>query len=69
MLRPGTLWSKAQAATRRALRAGALHPIRTDCEFIQDAGVDFLVRKALRDSGRLKPGHPAPDDGGEPDDD
>ena len=31
--------------------------------------LDFLVRKALRDSGRLKPGQPAPDDGGEPDDD
>lgn len=46
----------------------ALHKWADDELRSVNGQLDFLVRKALRDSGRLKPGQPAPDDDGEPDD-
>jgi len=44
MLRRGTLWNKVVERTRQALASGALHPIATDYEFIDDAGMRFFVR-------------------------
>jgi ATP adenylyltransferase len=44
MLRRGTLWNKVVERTERALASGALHPIATDCEFVEDAGMRFFVR-------------------------
>ena len=41
---PGTLWSRVQVATRRALRSGALQPIPTDVLYLSDGGIRFLVR-------------------------
>ena len=41
---PGTLWRRIQAATASALDKGALLPISTEVEFIEDCGVRFLVR-------------------------
>lgn len=40
----GTLWSSIVERTARALASGALVPIRTDIEVIEDEGVPFLVR-------------------------
>ena len=45
LLRPGTLWPALLEATRRANACGAIRPIRTVQEFIDDGGVRFLVRK------------------------
>jgi sulfate adenylyltransferase (ADP) / ATP adenylyltransferase len=44
MLEPGTLWAKVTERTEHALRCGALQPIPTDCEFVEQGGVNFLVR-------------------------
>jgi ATP adenylyltransferase len=41
---PGTLWARVQTATRRALDSGALQPIPTDFEHLEDGGIRFLVR-------------------------
>jgi len=43
-LEPGTLWAKLTERTERALCTGALRPIPTDCEFVEQDGVRFLVR-------------------------
>lgn len=43
-LEPGTLWSRVEAQTCRALEIGALRSIPTHCEFIEDGGLKFLVR-------------------------
>jgi len=43
-LTPGTLWPAVRAVTQRALACGALRPIRTEQEEIEDGGVRFLVR-------------------------
>jgi len=45
LLRPGTLWPALLEATRRAHACGAIRPIRTAQQFIDDGGVRFLVRK------------------------
>ncbi len=44
VLEPGTLWQKAIERTEHALRCGALQPIPTECEFVEEGGVNFLVR-------------------------
>jgi ATP adenylyltransferase len=44
MFERGELWDKVEQTTDRALRSGALQPIPTDAEFIEEAGVRFLVR-------------------------
>ena len=43
-LKSGTLWAKVTDRTEQALRCGALQPIPTECEFIEQDGVNFLVR-------------------------
>ena len=57
LLRPGTLWPALLEATRRANACGAIRPIRTAQQFIDDGGVRFLVRKlsslARKDEDRL----------------
>jgi ATP adenylyltransferase len=41
---PGTLWTRVQSATERALHCGALQPIPTDFLHLPDGGIRFLVR-------------------------
>lgn len=43
-LEPGTLWLKIKQCSERALACGALHPIPTESEFVEEAGIRFLVR-------------------------
>ncbi|MBW4459062.1 MAG: phosphorylase [Nodosilinea sp. WJT8-NPBG4] len=43
-LAPGALWSKIQQQTRHAQGCGALHPIDTRYEFLEQGGMRFLVR-------------------------
>ena len=44
LLKPGTLWTRIQEQTRHGLECGALQSIATDYEFVEDNGVNFLVR-------------------------
>jgi ATP adenylyltransferase len=44
LLKPGTLWEKAIAQTEYALKCGALHPIETECRFVEQSGINFVVR-------------------------
>jgi ATP adenylyltransferase len=41
---PGSLLQSVAAVSARALAAGALLPIPTGCEFVEDGGVRFFVR-------------------------
>lgn len=41
---PGTLSDRISEQTQYALNCGALHPIPTDYEIIEDQGIPFLVR-------------------------
>lgn len=43
-LERGTLWPRADACAAAALRAGALEPIASQAETLEEAGVRFLVR-------------------------
>jgi ATP adenylyltransferase len=43
-LEPGTLWAKVTERTEKALNCGALHFFPTECEFVEQGGVNFLVR-------------------------
>ncbi|MEA5451327.1 phosphorylase [Leptolyngbya sp. CCNP1308] len=43
-LAPGVLWSKIQRQTRHAQGCGALQPIDTRHEFLEQGGMRFLVR-------------------------
>jgi ATP adenylyltransferase len=43
-LEPGTLWSKVTERTEHALQCGALQPIPTEWEFVEQSGINFLVR-------------------------
>ncbi|PSR15547.1 phosphorylase [filamentous cyanobacterium CCP3] len=43
-LAPGDLWSKIQQQTHHALDRGALQPIDTRHEFVEQGGMRFLVR-------------------------
>ncbi|HEY9811208.1 MAG TPA: phosphorylase [Halomicronema sp.] len=45
-LKRGTLWEKVKECTQKALECGALLSIPTECEFIEEAGVRFVVRVA-----------------------
>ncbi|WP_026079620.1 ATP adenylyltransferase family protein [Spirulina subsalsa] len=40
----GTLWTKVQTATQHALGRGALKPILTDCEVVEQENIPFVVR-------------------------
>jgi ATP adenylyltransferase len=44
LLKPGTLWTKLNDRTELALKSGALQPIPTEYEFVEDNGISFLVR-------------------------
>ena len=44
LLKPGTLWTRIQEQTRHGLECGALQSIATDYEFVEDSGINFLVR-------------------------
>ena len=41
---PSSLWEKIKEQTERALKNGALQPIPTEYEFIEQDGIRFLVR-------------------------
>ena len=41
---PGTLWERVKERTDHALDCGALQPISTECEIVEQAGIGFLVR-------------------------
>lgn len=44
LLEPGTLWQRMTERTQQALECGALLSIPTDYEFVEQNGVQFLVR-------------------------
>lgn len=44
MLEPGMLWSSVTEQTKHALECGALQPVPTKSEFIEQDGIRFLVR-------------------------
>ena len=44
MFKKGTLWQAVVRRTQEALARGDLQPIPTDAEFVEDAGVRFIVR-------------------------
>lgn len=44
MLEPGTLWPRLKQQTEHALDCGALQPIPTNYEFVEQEGIHFLVR-------------------------
>ena len=44
LLQPGTLWTRIKEQTQHGLECGALQSIQTDYEFVEDSGVNFLVR-------------------------
>jgi ATP adenylyltransferase len=46
LLEPGTLWPRVFARSREALASGALVPLATRCERIEEGGIPFLVRVA-----------------------
>jgi len=58
----GTLWEKVVDTTSRALYEGALHPIPTRCETVEEGGVSFLVRvltgKPRKDEASAREGDP-----------
>jgi sulfate adenylyltransferase (ADP) / ATP adenylyltransferase len=43
-LKPGSLWSSVIARSQSALQSGALHPISTTCEWMEQNRVKFAVR-------------------------
>lgn len=44
ILQPGTLWARLLARTEHALRCGALQPIPTSYERIEQNGIHFILR-------------------------
>lgn len=59
LIERGTLWRAVCERTRSALASGALHPIETLGEVVEDAGVPFFVRviadlESVRESGVLE---------------
>ncbi|HIK13284.1 MAG TPA: phosphorylase [Oscillatoriaceae cyanobacterium M33_DOE_052] len=44
VLKPGTLWTKVIQRTEAALGCGALRSIPTECFFVEQDGIAFLVR-------------------------
>jgi ATP adenylyltransferase len=57
----GTLWSTLVERTARALASGALVPIRTEVEVIEDDGVPFLVRVVSNLERKARAVQPPPD--------
>jgi sulfate adenylyltransferase (ADP) / ATP adenylyltransferase len=54
-LAPGTLWPRVLAREERARSRGALLPIPTQSEAIEDAGVRFVVRRAEAPDAAARP--------------
>jgi ATP adenylyltransferase len=58
LFKKGTLWETLVKTTKRALAVGALTPVPTEYDFIEDGQVKFLVRVltslALKDEERKK---------------
>ena len=46
MIEKGTLWQTITRTTAQALKSGVLMPIPSDCEFVEDSGIRFIVRVA-----------------------
>ena len=44
ILKPGTLWTRIKEQTQHGLECGALQSIPTDYEFVEQNGINFLVR-------------------------
>ncbi len=44
LLTPGTLWEKIKQQTQHGLECGALQPIPTNYEFVENGKINFLVR-------------------------
>jgi sulfate adenylyltransferase (ADP) / ATP adenylyltransferase len=44
LLEPDTLWSKVEVQTQHGLQCGALQPIATHCNTIEQANILFIVR-------------------------
>lgn len=44
MFQRGTLWRELTRTTQRAMESGALLPIPTEYELVEDGGIQFLVR-------------------------
>jgi len=44
LLEPGTLWTKVTHRSKQALQCGALQPLATECEFLEQGGMHFVVR-------------------------
>jgi ATP adenylyltransferase len=62
LLPHGTLWEKVVDTTSRALCTGALYPIPTRCETVEEGGVSFLVRvltgRPRKDEASARKGNP-----------
>lgn len=43
-LEPGALWRRLTERTQQALQSGALQPIPTACELVEQGGITFVVR-------------------------
>lgn len=43
-LEPGSLWEKLKHTTEHALRCGALQPLPANHEFVEQDGINFIVR-------------------------
>ena len=54
MFKPGTLWTLVQDTSDRARKCGALEPIVTEEEFVQQWGMSFLVRILSKISPKVK---------------
>jgi ATP adenylyltransferase len=57
------LWSAIVERTARALSSGALVPIHTEVELIEESGVPFLVRVVSNLERKARAARPAPDGG------
>jgi ATP adenylyltransferase len=57
----GTLWRAIVERTARALASGALVPIRTEVEVVEDEGVPFLVRVVSSLERKAQATQPPPD--------
>jgi ATP adenylyltransferase len=57
----GTLWNSIVERTARALASGALVPIRTEVEVVEDEGVPFLVRVVSNLERKARAVQPPPD--------
>ena len=58
----GTLWSRVVERTEHGIRCGAIRSIPTDYEFVEQNGINFLVRvvSRLAKKDQAKKGNPNP---------